>query len=166
MRHSKYEAGLTLIEIVIVIAIISITMAMTTISFGNPQHKLIKQHSERLGALIQLAREQAIFNGQDYALAMASNSYTFYQLTAQGWQPIVEDSLFRSRQINEDLTFKLYIDGVRVKLSYQHQAPQIFIASDGEVTSFQLNITNNTDINYQLVLQPDSSFAITLEERT
>ena len=88
------DTGLTLIEIVIVIAIISITMAMTTISFGNPQQKQIEQHSARLNALIQLALEQAIFNGQDYALTVVTTGYAFYPPIAR--TPIKSGSEFQA----------------------------------------------------------------------
>ena len=164
-QANKYEKGLTLIEIVIVIAIISITMAMTTISFGNPQQKQIEQHSARMSALIQLAREQAIFNGQDYALGVTTSGYGFYQLTESGWQIIDDDTLFRSRQLNQDLNFKLYLDGIRVKLYYEFEGPQIFINSDGEVTPFQINITNNNDLSYQLAYKHATSFVISQDER-
>lgn len=161
----KNDTGLTLIEIVIVIAIISITMAMTTISFGNPQQKQIEQHSARLNALIQLAREQAIFNGQDYALTVVTTGYAFYQLTASGWQLIDDDPLFRARQLNQDLNFKLYLEGIRVQLDTDFEGPQIFIHSDGEVTPFQITITNNNDLSYQLAYSHASSFITSQDER-
>ena len=78
MKLNKRQSGFTLIEIIIVMVIISVVLTVATISIGNPQIKRMKQTSERFTALIHLAKEQAIFNSQEYALSIWDSGYAFY----------------------------------------------------------------------------------------
>ena len=164
--HKKNFAGVTLIELLIVMVIISIMASMLTISFGNPQQKKIKQHGERISALIQLAQEQAILNGQDYGLSIAVNHYNFYRLHGTDWMIITDDSLFRTRHLAQGMAFNLLLDGIRIKLNSESVAPQIFITSDGEVSFFTLDITNNSDITYQVAFDHNQRLVLTWIDST
>ncbi len=165
MKKGKTQSGFTLFEVIVVVAIISFALTIATISIGNPQVKRLKQHSQRIASLIQLASEQAIFNSQDYALSIWRSGYAFYTLTETGWLPVSGDRMFRPRDLPEELLFILSLDGVNVTLyNEDKKAPQIFITSDGEISPFQLEITDGQDWSYQINFDERGDFNLVLAD--
>ena len=159
------QRGFTLIEIVVVVVIISIVIGMTTISIGDPQAKRIKQSSTRVATLLQLAKEQAIFNSQDYALSVWESGYAFYTLSETGWNLIADDRIFRTRDLPEGLEFFLYLDDLKVILEREDKKkPQIFITSDGEISPFKLEITDHREWLYQITFDETGDFEILTED--
>ncbi len=155
------QRGFTLIELVVVIVVLGIIVTMATINIGDPQVKRVKQSSTQFATLIQLAKEQAIFNSQDYALSVWESGYSFYSLTESGWISISNDRMFRSRDLPEGLQFNLYLDGLKVILSQQDKnKPQVFITSDGEISPFLLEITDQRDWLFQIKFDEIGEFEI------
>ena len=165
MRVSNIQKGFTLFEVIVVIAIISFVLTIATISIGDPQVKRMKQQSERVAALIQLVKEQAIFNSQDYALSIWQSGYAFYTLNEAGWTPVSGDRIFRQRELPDGLEFVLYLDGIRVTLEREDKKkPQIFVTSDGEISPFQLDVTDLEDWTYQINFDELGDFELELVE--
>lgn len=165
MKVNKQQLGFTLIEVIVVIAIIGFVLTIATISIGDPQVKRMKQTSERFTALIQLAKEQAIFNSQEYALSVWDSGYAFYTLDEKGWTLLTGDRIFRERTLPSGIEHELYLDGIKVVLSSEdNKKPQIFITSDGEVSPFQLNITDFDAWTYQINFDELGEFEINLAE--
>ncbi len=165
MQLSRQQSGFTLIEVIVVIAIIGFVLTIATISIGDPQVKRMKQTSERFTALIQLAKEQAIFNSQEYALSVWDSGYAFYTLDQSGWVLVTDDRIFRDRTLPDGIEHKLYLDGVLVILSNEDKKkPQIFITSDGEVSPFQLDITDLDEWTYQISFDELGEFEIILAD--
>lgn len=163
---------MTFIEIVIVIAIMAIMITMVTISFGDPQFKRMSQSRDKITSLVQLAAEQAIFNSQDYGLSISRSGYTFLLLNENGWVPVANDRIFRSRTLPDGLEFDLYLDGLRVGLDREFQSykkedeeerprsPQIFITSDGEISPFILELTDRDDLTFRIQLDETGEFKL------
>jgi general secretion pathway protein H len=165
VKLNRQQSGFTLIEVVVVIAIIGFVLTIATISIGNPQVKRMKQSSERFTALIQLAKEQAIFNSQEYALSVWESGYAFYTLDQQGWVLVTDDRIFRDRTLPDGIEHKLYLDGIKVVLSREDKKkPQIFITSDGEVSPFRLDITDLEEWTYQINFDELGEFEIVLAD--
>ena len=161
MHSTKRQYGFTLVEVVIVMVIITIIITMTTISIGNPQSKRIKHTSNQVATLIQLAKEQAIFNSQDYALSIWDAGYSFYVLGEEGWAPVTNDRIFRTRKLPSGLKFDLHLDGLKVILSQEDkEKPQVFITSDGEISPFKLDITDQREWRYQIEFDEIGEFEI------
>lgn len=164
-RKSNIQTGFTLFEVIVVIAIISFALTIATISIGDPQVKRMKQHSERVASLIQLVKEQAIFNSQDYAISIWETGYAFYTLNETGWSLVSGDRIFRSRELPAGLEFALHLEGIRVTLEREDKKkPQIFITSDGEISPFQLDITDLEDWTYQINFDELGDFELILAE--
>ncbi|MFK7793748.1 MAG: type II secretion system minor pseudopilin GspH [Gammaproteobacteria bacterium] len=165
MKVNRPESGFTLIEVIVVIAIIGFVLTIATISIGDPQVKRMKQTSERFTALVQLAKEQAIFNSQEYALSVWDSGYAFYTLNEDGWVLVSDDRIFRGRTLPDGIEHKLYLDGIKVVLSNEDERkPQIFITSDGEVSPFQLDITDLDEWTYQIKFDGLDGFEIVLAD--
>ena len=165
MNSNNRQRGFTLIEIIVVILIISVAITVATISIGNPQVKRMKQNSERVASLIQLVKEQAIFNSQDYALSIWGSGYAFYTLDEAGWSAVNDDRIFRARNLPDGLEFNLHLDGVKVVLEREDKKkPQIFITSDGEISPFQLDITDLEEWTYQISFDELGEFEVVLAD--
>ena len=165
MIKHKHQLGFTLFEVIVVVAIISFALTIATISIGDPQAKRMKQHSERVASLIELVKEQAIFNSQDYALSIWETGYTFYTLNEAGWQPVAGDRIFRTRNLPDGLEFNLHLEGIKVTLEREDKKkPQIFITSDGEISPFRLDITDLDDLTYQINYDELGKFDIDLAD--
>lgn len=157
----KRQAGFTLFEIIIVMVIIAVSLTVATISIGDPQSKRIKQASERVTGLLQLAREQAIFNSQDYALSVWQSGYAFYTLNETGWVALAGERIFRPRSLPAGLEFSLYLDELKVILEQEDKGePQIFITSDGEFSPFTLEITDQRAWQFTISFDATGKFAI------
>lgn len=135
-----------------VLVILAIIITMATITIGNPQYKRMTQTSNQVAGLVQIASEQAIFNAQDYGVFIWESGYSFNLLTENGWAPVRNDHIFRTRNLPDGLEFDLYLDGLKVNLDRdkdieekKENEPQIFITSDGEISPFQLQVTDRRD---------------------
>ena len=149
--------GFTLIELLVVIFIIGLVVAAATLTLGDNQAERMKLKSQQLTALIDLAKEQAIFNSQELGLLFTKDSFSFYRMTTATnkkneeittWQVIDDDSLLTKRTLPEGLEFELYLEGVKVAFSAAKRdeiTPHVFILSDGTVSPFELNITDRID---------------------
>ena len=165
MFRAIRQNGFTLFEIIVVVAIIAVTLTIATVSIGNPQSKRIKQSSEQVTSLLQLAKEQAIFNSQDYALSIWESGYAFYTLNETGWVAVAGDRIFRARNLPNGLEFSLYLDELKVLLEQEDkQEPQIFITSDGEFSPFKLEITDRQEWLFTISFDETGEFEISSEK--
>ena len=165
MLVKNKQHGFTLFEVIVVIAIIGFALTIATISIGDPQIKRMKKNSERIASLIQLVKEQAIFNSQDYALSIWESGYAFYTLNESGWLPVSDDRIFRARSLPDGLEFNLHLDGIKVVLEQADKSkPQIFITSDGEISPFQLDITDLEEWTYQINFEESGKFEVVLAD--
>lgn len=165
MLSNTTQRGFTLIEVIVVMAIISFVLTIATISIGDPQVKRMKQQTERIASLVQIIKEQAIFNSQDYALSIWESGYSFYTYNEAGWVPVRGDRIFRERELPQGLQLVLYLEGVRVNLDRNDsKKPQIFITSDGEISPFQIELTDLEEWTYQLNFDEFGEFELLLAE--
>ena len=82
-------AGFTMIEILVVIAIISILslVVVYSMSLGNPSQQL-RHEGKRLAAVIDLAIDESIFRSKEIGLEVLSDGYRFLV-----WERPAEESL-------------------------------------------------------------------------
>ncbi len=157
-QTSKYwpSSGFTLIEmlIVIVIAAILFTYATLSIRGHNPEDK-IHTEAQRLDQLIQLALEQAILRGEEYALEVHINSYRFLRQQRGKWIEVKNDRILRQRQLPKDMQMELSLEDTTIVISPATGAdsfslkdktsnknnnsrdklhPQIYLLASGEIT--------------------------------
>jgi len=148
--------GFTLIELLVVIFIIGMIVAAATITLGDNQGKRLEQKSQQLAALIDLAKEQAIFNSEELGVVFTRTSYSFYHLDSENqdktsWIPVANDNFLRERALPDGLEFELFLEGIKVTYAQDDDVkPQVYILSDGSITPFYVNITDKIDHTYRL----------------
>ena len=148
--------GFTLIELLVTLVIISIIISMATLSLGNNEARQVQDTAGTLTALIELAKEEALFNGQEMGVAFWQGGYVFYRQENLQWVPIVDDNEFRPRDLPEGLWITVYLNGLDVDLPgnpEQRKRPQVYIMSSGEITPFEAKIGAD---NTQVTLKADA----------
>ena len=154
--NKQSSRGFTLIELLVVMVIIVVVVATATITLGDNQAQRLEHKSQQLAALIDVAKEQAIFNSEELGMVFTKNTFSFYRLTEQNeeetkWEPIEDDRVLSERALPEGLEYELYLEGIQVSYSKKEKiTPQVFILSDGSVTPFQVKITDKVDHMHSL----------------
>ncbi len=153
----KRGYGFTLIELLAVLLIIGIVVSAATLAFGDNQAERLQQKSLQLAALIELAKEQAIFNSEELGILFTEDSYDFYSLSIEQdknnkqksvWKPIEQDRLLNKRTLPDGLEYELFLEGVEVNFSaskLKDITPHVFILSDGTVSPFKVSVTDRID---------------------
>lgn len=138
--------GFTLIEMMVVIIIIGILVSTVVLSIRTDD---IEEHMEiemrRILALINLAREESVLQGQEYALTVKEASYLFEVFEEDAWLPITDDKVFRERAVLQGTELALVVDTQEIRLATEAEdeensatPPRVYILSSGEIMPFEL----------------------------
>jgi general secretion pathway protein H len=149
----------------VVIVILSVIAATAVLSIGAlGTDEQIDRESRRLAALLQLATEEALFQGRDFGLYVEEDRYQFlaYSRDSQLWSASVGDRSFRERVMPEDLVLSLAVEEQDIVLETVDDVdeirPQVAIFSSGEMTPFELHMERRfSDIRYVVVGHADGT---------
>jgi len=158
-RRGARARGFTLLEIMVVVAIIGIFVGVTMLSTDLVSfERRLEQEAQRLGTLIGFGTDEALLQTQDFGLLVAEDGYHFfiYDYELDDWVPYPVKP-FDERLLDEDMRLTLRIDDAEVRLETLAEAfpaqwslpldeedlddmpePQIALLSSGEITPFQL----------------------------
>lgn len=144
--------GFTLIELLVVLVIIGVLVSFAVLSLGDGgKRDRLMEEGKRLATLIQLASDQAVLEGREWGLHVASDGYLFMVMEQGKWREAVTDTMFRPRQLEAGFTLELRMEDLAVSLlspdeeqettDNESLAPQVFLMSSAERTPFELVIT-------------------------
>ena len=165
MRHRRPRGvgstGFTFIEILIVVAIIGILAGVVVLhSIGADRHRNLQTEAERLAALIELARAEALSRNESWGLFVGRTRYGFkvYDELTGTWRAASKNT-FRTRNAPPDMAFSLQVEGLsRLDASSDQfvggperpesdeddgneaDLPQVLILASGEQTPFLIGI--------------------------
>ncbi len=138
------QRGFTLIELMVVVVIIGIASSLIVVTIGSdPLGRRAEDETRRAAALLELAQEQAILEGREYAVGLARDGYRFYRLQGADWVAVQDDALLRPRTLEPGLVIELRVEDAQVPLTEDgdaREAPQLVLYSSGERTPFELTI--------------------------
>lgn len=108
--------GFTLIEILVVLLIIGVMLASIVVKAFPDERQVLRQEADRLGLLLEQARDQAFISGRSIAWSAQNAGYTFWRLNAQRqWEPIVADQTLGARKLPPPMVVSnLFINQVKV----------------------------------------------------
>lgn len=181
--------GFTLIEILVVMVIMAIIAGVAIISLGTLGRTPPAKHTaQQLSALADLAAQQAVMEGRQYGLLISRHGYQFFTYDGENWQPVQDDEIFRARRLGDDVILELHLEGTPVNLAKTDTVPddgtsapavsaesdignsdepqvkpQIALLSSGEITPFQITISDTVDPSQQYVISGSLVDGIKLE---
>ena len=94
-RRRSGELGFTLVELMVVIAIIGAMAAGVVLAMPDPRGRL-SDEAERFAARTVAARDLAILEGRSVALRVTARGYAFDRREGGGWVPL-SDRSFRAQ---------------------------------------------------------------------
>ncbi|MGD2083376.1 MAG: type II secretion system minor pseudopilin GspH [Chromatiales bacterium] len=166
--------GFTLLELLVVIVIVGVLIGGVALTMVDHGAQRLDRESRRFAALLQTARDEAILQARSRALGLWLHGYQFYVRNlgavkteptdddekdaseeTDRWTPVSEDRTFRPRELGEGIRLDLYLDGIRSGLeAVPPDKPQIFLLSSGEVTPFQLVLSDPEGRKRELEVDP------------
>lgn len=142
---NQRSAGFTLIEIIVVVAIIGTIVAFMGMSLSRDTDRMARLEAKRFHAVVNEVRDEAILAGQNYLLSVndKSGSYSFSGvLSKSGQAAIYEDGLLKPRKVQNGVNMKW-----EVFEQFQdddeddsgNNDPAVLISSLGEITPFEVS---------------------------
>ena len=167
--------GFTLFELLVTIVIISVLISLAVLSIGDSQAERERRLIAQLATLTELAKETALFNSEELALFFWEHGYAFYRLDGDQWRLVTEDTLFRYRELPDDMIVSLQLEGLQVELPAEldieeeedddsKAEPQVFILSSGEITPFEVRIGDGRDAEMELTSDGLGNITVTQRE--
>jgi len=141
--------GFTLIEILVVILIVSIMsgIALTQLP-GFVQKGDFNLESQRVKALLELAREEALVQTIEFGFKPDDEGYAFYTYNeiTQDWTEYNERP-FHRRVLSEEFSLELQIADEKLVLSDEEDTPPLLLLSSGETSPFTLTIYQDENLS-------------------
>lgn len=143
-KESLANTGFTLLELLVVLLIIGISVTFITLTIDTRSGD-VEIEAKRLAALLNLAQEEAILNGREYALQFDAKGYSFLELAGSKWKEIEEDDVLRKRNLPEGIDIELVLEGEEVDMISAENTfdegvapPRIYLLSSGEFTPYEI----------------------------
>ena len=95
-RTGAYDTGMTLVEMLVVLAIIGITSAVAVLSMNFDRRLNTRVAAQRMQAQIQLAADETMISDRQMAITVGPHAYRFVERaqTDSEWQPSSVPQLF------------------------------------------------------------------------
>lgn len=142
-ENYKKNQGFTLLEVMVVIAMMAILTAFVVPYLPGDRAELMQTEMDRFQSKIVYAQTQAILQSQDLGLIIDDASYTFVQRVNSGWEEFQEEplqvqsleSIFKHKVFIEDIEFfpEISDDPELIK-------PVILFYSSGEMSPFEYQL--------------------------
>ncbi|WOE77412.1 type II secretion system minor pseudopilin GspH [Pseudomonas protegens] len=138
MQHSQSK-GFTLVEVLVVVLIIALSAGMIGLINPDSGSRQARREGDRLLALLQLLRQQAVLSNSDYGLRIDPDAYSVMRLDEQGqW---LADRDWRAQTLPSSLRLRLEVAEAGPALgqaSSRSTTPQLLVLSSDESSAFTL----------------------------
>ncbi|HVV96836.1 MAG TPA: GspH/FimT family pseudopilin [Rhodanobacteraceae bacterium] len=159
--RSLARSGFSLIELLVVVAIVAVVALAVTLSIGGSADRQLRREAERFDALVGQACAEAELGGREIGIVVGSDGYAFRRLSGSDWQDIATDGVLRPRRWIEGLDPELAREGRRVELFAPGDgAPQLVCFSSGELTPFVLTLALGDAPRYRIRGSEDATLKI------
>ncbi|MCU1717745.1 type II secretion system minor pseudopilin GspH [Pseudomonas sp. 5P_3.1_Bac2] len=136
--RTQRQRGFTLLEVLVTLLLIAVSCAVVGLVAPDSAAREARHEAQRLQALLQLLREQAVLNFHDYGLRIDSDGYAVWQLDDAGqWQRSAE---FTAHQLPRRLSLRVQIEEADRSLPTSGSLPQIHLLSSDQSSAYSLII--------------------------
>jgi general secretion pathway protein H len=171
-------AGFTLMEIMVVVIIIGVMIAVTTLSVGLlGKDKETEDQLRRVWAVLRQTQEEGELQSIDTGMYFTDTSYEFLRFDARKnlWVPIEYDKLYATRELPEGLRFRIWLDSREIVLKPESAdradkdaskkwPPQIMVLSSGDIMPFEMRVERDgAEALWRVMAMPDND--LRLEKR-
>ena len=135
--------GFTLIEMLVVVVIIGILASTVVLGFvGSDREQNLRTEAERLAALIEMARSEAVQRNEEWGVSINATGYQFLVFNPHNHTWIEQkNGPFHPRK-TADMTLSVKVDQLTMPGENANEsAPNIIMFSSGEQTPFEIEIT-------------------------
>jgi general secretion pathway protein H len=131
--------GFTLLELMVALALMVLLAGLVMTGAGGSRGPSAEDELARLRAVVALASEQAVLQGDDLGIGFTADGYRLYRRGPASWRPLAEPRAYRPHRFAGGLSVALGVDGEPVVVpAAAPPAPQVVLWSSGEMTPFEL----------------------------
>lgn len=161
MQQARRSGGFTLIEIMVVVAIIAVMTGAVVlkVDFRNVGTK-VRDSAQRTGLLMLLAADEAIYSRQQLGIRFHPNNYEFYILSGneegEGVWEIIEHPQLKFRDDSVEMEFRVDISGIPIVL--EELEDEIANASDEDPIKPHVLFLSNGEMmpDFRIVIADES----------
>ncbi|MCH1930465.1 type II secretion system minor pseudopilin GspH [Shewanella sp. A25] len=160
------QAGFTLLEVMLVVLLMGLTAAAVTMSIGNSGPKqALEKTAQQFIAATELVLDETVLSGYFIGIVVEKDHYQFVYYNDGKWNPLEQDKLLASKQMEPGVVMNLVLDGMPLvqedeeedswfdepliepsaEDKKKHPEPQILLFPSGEMTAFELSFITKTD---------------------
>jgi general secretion pathway protein H len=170
LRAKLYSKGFTLIEVMVVVALIGIVATLVQFNFsGKRPDDILRHESQRFAAIFEVASDYGMLNNIELGLVIKKDSYQFLGFDGVTWAVIPEQDWLSIVEMPEGLELDLTLDDLPIEepllfdadtfkekneddftlLSDEEKEkqiiPQVYILSGGDISPFSVTFYFNED---------------------
>jgi general secretion pathway protein H len=166
--NKALRAGFTLIELMVVLAIVGIMLTVTAaIMSGSHESYKLRQESERLHDTLRMAASDAVLRGREWGVVVTSDDYNFVYFDQEQKQWADADIVALERHaLPVSLTLKLEATNYLTLPADTSTPPDILLLSSGQTSAFTLTLLVKDDQRQRSVLTADGRSDILLDENS
>lgn len=102
----RLDAGVTLVEALVAIAVVSLMAGMVLLSAPGPERQM-QTDAQRFAAFVARGAEESVMTNRPVALVLTREGYGFARREANGWAPITFGSPLAFRPWPEGVDFSV-----------------------------------------------------------
>lgn len=138
VAYTCRQRGFTLIEILVVLAILGVTLGLVRINAMPDDGETLRNEAVRLALLIEQAANEARAKGTTFACVIDKRGYYFLQKNQKVWEE-VKDDILRPRLWPEDVM----VIGLKIDGQANINGQRILLSSSGYNSAFVVELKLN-----------------------
>ena len=175
LGRSPEKNGFTLIEVMLVVALIGVIVTLVQINFvGSNAEEKLKRESLRFAGVFELAAEYALLNNLELGIVLEEEQYQIVGFDGVRWSNLPDNTLFAPHKFADDIIFDLQLDDLPLEQPPLFDSetfvveqddfteeeekiivPQLYILSGGDITPFSIEFSlgnefDQADISYKV----------------